>query len=115
MILDRLENLKDYVALNPHFAKVVDFLSKNDLAGLPLGRNVIDGDYVYASSEARCPCRLCEPHIAHNLVYTRYDSTREGARERNYPQPCGWRFREYSTIGKVVSRDVDSDFDAKQI
>ena len=44
MILDRLENLKDYVALNPHFAKVVDFLSKNDLAGLPLGRNVIDGD-----------------------------------------------------------------------
>jgi YhcH/YjgK/YiaL family protein len=49
MILDRLENLKDYVALNPHFAKVVDFLSKNDLAGLPLGRNVIDGDHVYAN------------------------------------------------------------------
>jgi YhcH/YjgK/YiaL family protein len=49
MILDRLENLKDYVALNPHFVKVVDFLSKNDLASLPLGRNAIDGELVYAN------------------------------------------------------------------
>ena len=49
MILDRLENLKDYVALNPNFQKVVDFLSKNDLSDLPLGRNVICGDLVYAN------------------------------------------------------------------
>ena len=49
MILDLLENLKSYEALNPHFSKVVDFLQKTDLAALPLGRNEICGDAVYAN------------------------------------------------------------------
>ena len=49
MVLDLLENLKNYEALNPHFAKVVDFLEKSDLANLPLGRNEICGDLVYAN------------------------------------------------------------------
>ena len=49
MVLDLLENLKNYEALNPHFAKVVDFLQKNELSSLPLGRNEICGDTVYAN------------------------------------------------------------------
>ena len=49
MILDLLENLKLYEALNPHFRKVVDFIANNDLAGLPLGRNEICGDAVFAN------------------------------------------------------------------
>ena len=49
MVLDLLENLKKYEGLNPHFAKVVEFLDKNDLATLPLGRNEICGDIVYAN------------------------------------------------------------------
>ena len=49
MVLDLLENLGTYEALNPHFSKVVDFLQKADLAALPLGRNEICGDTVYAN------------------------------------------------------------------
>ncbi|MBQ5888025.1 MAG: YhcH/YjgK/YiaL family protein [Bacteroidaceae bacterium] len=49
MVLDLIENLKSYEALNPHFSKVVDFLEKNNLADLPLGRNEICGDTVYAN------------------------------------------------------------------
>lgn len=49
MVLDLLENLKYYEGLNPHFSKVVEFVRNNDLAGLPLGRNEICGDYVYAN------------------------------------------------------------------
>lgn len=49
MVLDLLENLKSYEALNPHFTKVVDFLEKNNLADLPLGRKEICGDTVYAN------------------------------------------------------------------
>ena len=49
MVLDLIENLKSYEALNPHFSKVVDFLEKNDLVNLPLGRNEICGDLVYAN------------------------------------------------------------------
>ena len=49
MVLDFLENLKSYEALNPHFAKVVEFVEKTDLASLPLGRNEICGDLVYVN------------------------------------------------------------------
>ena len=49
MVLDLLENLGTYEALNPHFAKVVEFLQSADLANLPLGRNEICGDTVYAN------------------------------------------------------------------
>ena len=49
MVLDLLENLKSYEALNPRFAKVVDFLQNTELANLPLGRNDICGDAVYAN------------------------------------------------------------------
>lgn len=49
MVLDLLENLKSYEGLNPHFAKVVDFLRNADLAALPLGRNEISGEAVYAN------------------------------------------------------------------
>ena len=49
MVLDLLENLKSYEALNPHFEKVIDFIANTDLATLPLGRNEICGDTVYAN------------------------------------------------------------------
>ena len=49
MVLDLLENIELYEALNPHFSKVVDFLQNTDLSALPLGRNEICGDTVYAN------------------------------------------------------------------
>jgi YhcH/YjgK/YiaL family protein len=49
MVLDLLENIELYEALNPHFPKVVDFLQNTDLSALPLGRNEICGDVVYAN------------------------------------------------------------------
>jgi YhcH/YjgK/YiaL family protein len=49
MVLDLLENIELYEALNPHFPKVVDFLHNTDLSALPLGRNEICGDAVYAN------------------------------------------------------------------
>ena len=44
-----LDNLKLYEALKPHFQKVVNFLQSVDLKALPLGRNEICGDNVYAN------------------------------------------------------------------
>lgn len=49
MVLDSLENIKSYEALNPHFSKVIEFLATADLASLSLGRNEICGDTVYAN------------------------------------------------------------------
>lgn len=49
MILDSLENLKSYSGMNPHFPKAIEFILNTDLASLPLGRNEICGDDVFAN------------------------------------------------------------------
>ena len=69
MVLDLIENLKSYEALNPHFSKVVDFLEKNNLAELPLGRNEICGDTVYANVMEAMPKSKEEAFIE---VHRRY-------------------------------------------
>ena len=54
MILDSLTNLGAYEALNPNFAKAIEFIKGNDLGKLPLGRNEICGELVFANvMEAR--------------------------------------------------------------
>lgn len=43
MILDRLENIGQYLAVHPLMPAVMNFLNSNDLANLPPGRQEIDG------------------------------------------------------------------------
>ena len=49
MILDNLENFKQYVKLHKRFEIVNDFLSNNSLENLEVGRHELDGDSVYVS------------------------------------------------------------------
>ncbi|WP_027450075.1 YhcH/YjgK/YiaL family protein [Xylanibacter brevis] len=49
MIIDTLENLEKYVAVNPLFKKVVAFLRENDLMTLAEGKHVIDGDDLFVN------------------------------------------------------------------
>lgn len=70
MILDSLKNLESYIALNPNFAKAVEFVKNNDLSGLPLGRNEICGDDVFANvmevkprSRAEAPIEIHRKYI----------------------------------------------------
>ncbi len=49
MILDTLNNLNKYAALNPFFPKAIEFVKNADLANLPLGRNEIQGDEIFAN------------------------------------------------------------------
>ena len=41
MIVDTLENLKEYVGMNPLFADVVKFIEENDLLSLEPGKHYI--------------------------------------------------------------------------
>jgi len=41
MVVDTLENLKEYVGMNPLFADVVKFIAENDLAALEPGKHYI--------------------------------------------------------------------------
>lgn len=51
MIVDKIENLARYVALNPLFADVVAFLQHHDLRTLPNGSHSIHGDRLYVNVE----------------------------------------------------------------
>ena len=41
MIFDKIENLKTYVSINEGFKEVLEFIEKNDLLSLPLGKQPI--------------------------------------------------------------------------
>lgn len=51
MIIDKIENLKQYYALNALFAKVGEFIEQHDLTKLDKGRHVIDGDKLFVNIE----------------------------------------------------------------
>ena len=69
MILDSLNNLGSYEALNPNFTKAIEFIKENDLASLPLGRNEICGDLVYANVMEAQPKRKEEARLE---IHRRY-------------------------------------------
>ena len=67
MIIDTIDNLVNYVDLNPHFADVVAFLKGHDLKMLEPGRHDIKGDDVFvniqvAAQRTKETCFL-ESHI----------------------------------------------------
>ncbi len=49
MIIDRLENLAEYAALNPLFAEALDYLKRNDLLHAELGKTELRGKDLSAS------------------------------------------------------------------
>ena len=49
MIIDTLANLGKYVALNPLFQDVVDYINNNDLASMPTGKVLIKGNELYTN------------------------------------------------------------------
>lgn len=51
MIIDKIENLKLYYALNALFAKVGEFIEQHDLTKLDNGRHVIDSDKLFVNVE----------------------------------------------------------------
>lgn len=44
MIVDRLENLEKYAALNPFFAQAIDFIKTHDLDAMHTGRTELNGE-----------------------------------------------------------------------
>lgn len=49
MIIDSLENLEKYVALNPLFPKVMKYLAENNLAEKAEGKELIEGNDLFVN------------------------------------------------------------------
>lgn len=61
MILDTLNNLKKYATLNPLFPKAIEFIMNSNLKELPLGRNEIMGNEIFAN------VMEVEPHVKEEI------------------------------------------------
>jgi YhcH/YjgK/YiaL family protein len=63
MITSTHSQLFWYKAINPHFAKAIDFALTTDLASLPTGRHDIDGDNAFAiiNEYTTKPVDECDP------------------------------------------------------
>lgn len=55
MIIDTLDRLPLYAALHPLIADVCRFLETHDLAALPVGRTVIDGERLFVNIDEVTP------------------------------------------------------------
>lgn len=49
MIVDTIDNFGKYVAVNPMFKEVAEFLKQNDLSTLEPGKHIIDGDRLFVN------------------------------------------------------------------
>ena len=49
MIVTNIQNLNRYLSLHPLFKKAFDWISSTDLAGLPVGKLVLEGDSLFAN------------------------------------------------------------------
>ena len=66
MIIDKLENLKNYASVNPLFPKVVEFLQQNNLNALEAGKHEIVGKDLFVNiqlAKGRTPAEaIIETH-----------------------------------------------------
>ena len=69
MILDKLENAESYRGIHPRIAAAIDWLKGTDLAALPLGKTVIDGEHVFALAQEYTPQ---EPALLKFEAHQRY-------------------------------------------
>ena len=49
MVIDTIENLKNYIGINPLFADVVKFIEENDLASMKDGKYMIKGNDLFVN------------------------------------------------------------------
>jgi biofilm protein TabA len=105
MILDRLDNAKRYLPLNPHFARAFAFLQQHDLRALPLGRHEIDGERVYATA-MRGPGRPREAaHLEAHRKYIDVQVVLSGTDE------MGWKNKGTCRVSHgAYEADKDAEF-----
>ena len=69
MIIDKVENLKNYAQVNPLFPKVVEFIQQHDLNALELGKYEIEGKDLFVNIQMAKGKTLAEAVIeTHNRM-----------------------------------------------
>jgi YhcH/YjgK/YiaL family protein len=102
MILDTLDNLEKYASLNPLFPKAIEFVKNTDLAALPLGRNEIMGDEIFANVMEVQPRTKEEVPVEVHRKYVDIQIPISGDEVMGYTPLCDLPQGEYSDANDVT-------------
>jgi len=104
MIIDSLQSFERYVGIHELFPKVCDFIRKNDLHSLQVGKYDIDGSNAWVSI-TECDAKgldaapVLEVHDSYIDIHVPLNST----------ETIGWRDRARCS-GADVEYDAENDF-----
>lgn len=90
MIFDQAKNLDFYrnLGIGDRYAKAIDWLQKNDLAALEVGKYEIDGKNVYASVQSYTTLPWDEAKFEAHENYTDIQYVVEGVETLGYAPAC---------------------------
>ena len=101
MIFDKLSNAHLYYGISKRIEKALKWLGQADIGALPLGKNVIDGDNIYAnvSNADTKPLEQSQTETHYKYIDIQYVYKGE--------EYIGFLPSEF--LGKVTKNDVDHD------
>jgi biofilm protein TabA len=104
MILDKLTNSDQYKTLHPRIAAAFDWLRNTDLAALPLGKTVIDGEHLFALTQEYTPK---EPELLKYEAHRRYLDVQVVAAGS---ERMGWAHLSQMTVSEAHDAERDVAF-----
>ncbi|MDO4950028.1 MAG: YhcH/YjgK/YiaL family protein [Bacteroidales bacterium] len=84
MIIDRIENLGKYAALNPLFAKAADFLKTSDFHSIKIGKYLIEEGALKANCQQTSPKTREEAKIESHNEFIDIQLPLDGAEEMGF-------------------------------
>jgi len=105
MILDRVENLGAYAAMNRNFGAVVEFLESNDVSKLELGKHeiVANGEaYINVMETTLHPLEELKMEFHREYIDIQLPFTQT--------ETIGWGELKDVTAGKTIEFNVEGDY-----
>lgn len=104
MIIDEMSELKNYISLNPNFAKVLDFLNKNKIENFSQGRYEIEGLDIYLNIDEYVTKEINESNPEAHRNYIDIQIVLKGN------EVIGYNTLSNSTVKKEYNKEKDIEF-----
>ena len=101
MITDSIKNAPSYFNISPRITAALQFLARPDLAGLPLGKHVIDTDRIFALVQEYPPKPQDQCYWEAHRKYIDVQFIQSGI------EAMGWSPIERMTVSKEYNPDKD--------
>ena len=98
MVIDTLKNCEKYYAFGENFRKAFEFLKKNDISKMELGKHQIDGDNVYILVQEYTSKTIDNCGLESHKIYADVHYVKEG-----------FEYLGYAPIERVSAPTIEYD------